>query len=165
MELIDGELVEMAPSFGLQGGIGSQILVALAVFAKLHGGLVADASTGFRVGRDHQELRSPDVSYLKAGRMARLPDSFVDGAPDLAVEVLSERQVGLAYARSKVPLYFDAGAQLVWLVDPYRQEVRLYRNGANTFDTLAGGAVLTLEPIVTGFELRVADIFPPDEAP
>ncbi|MDE3074139.1 MAG: Uma2 family endonuclease [Chloroflexota bacterium] len=49
----------------------------------------------------------------------------MDGAPDLAVEVLSEGQHGEAYAKPKVREYFEAGAQLVWLVDVNRREVRL----------------------------------------
>jgi len=158
-ELVDGEIVELAAT-GFQGGLVSvHIVMALAVFAEKAGGWVLDSSTGFKVGADHQQLRSPDASYLAPNRPRPPDDPFVDGAPDLAVEVLSADQYGPAYARTKVREYFEAGSQLVWLVHPKRQDVRIYRPNSTEYRIMRDDAVLTLEPIVDAFALRVSDIF------
>jgi len=159
VELVDGELIELAAT-GFQGGkVSVRIVVALGVFSQTAGGWVLDSSTGFKVGSNHLQLRSPDASYIAPGRAEPEDDAFIDGAPDLAVEVLSPDQYGPAYARTKVREYFDAGARLVWLVHPKRQEVRVYRPGADEFAILKGDAVLSLEPIAAGFALIIADIF------
>ncbi|MGH2365856.1 MAG: Uma2 family endonuclease [Chloroflexota bacterium] len=164
-ELIDGEVVELAPSFDLQSAVGVQISAALVWFARTHGGQVFDASAGFRVGPDLLDLRSPDVSFITAEHARPITGSFPAGAPDLAVEVLSRDQTGAAFARSKVPVYFSSGARLVWLVDPFRREVRVYRSGDARFEVLRGAAELTLEPLAEGFALPVESVFPaPPEA-
>jgi Uma2 family endonuclease len=111
------------------------------------------------VGRDFRQLRAPDVSYIGPARVQDSYPRFIHGAPDLAVEVLSRDQHTEAYAKPKVREYFEAGAQLVWLVGLDKQEVRVYRKDSDEITIMRGKAVLTLEPIISGFKLRVAAIF------
>lgn len=158
-ELIDGELIALPPAMPDHARRGANILGPLWVFARQAGGQVFDSSAGFMVGADLSELRSPDASYVAPGRAQESYQDWFRGAPDLAVEVLSQEQYNEAYARTKVREYLDAGAQLVWLVDSRRQEVRVYRPGANEIAILRDEASLTLEPIIAGFSLKVADIF------
>jgi len=158
-ELDDGELIELAPVIGDHGAREVSISGPLYVFARKAGGRVFASSTGFMVGPSFRQLRSPDVAYIGPGRLQDSYPRFIHGAPDLAVEVLSEGQHGEAYAKSKVREYFEAGAQLVWLVDMRRQEVRVYRPGSDEITRMRGKATLTLDPIIAGFELVVADIF------
>ena len=134
------------------------VIVPLRTFSRKAGGRVFD-SGGFLVGRDFGQLRSPDVSYWAPNREFVTAGPWIKGAPDLAVEVLSPGQFGEAYALPKIREYFDAGAQLVWFVDLPKREVRVYRPNATEYTIMRGKAVLTLEPIVPGFKLRVADIF------
>ena len=159
-ELIEGEIVDVPPA-GPEGsetelGIGA----ALFLFARRTSGRAFGSSAGFMVGRNHQQLRAPDASYVSPARLHTLESKpWADGAPDLAVEVLSEGQYGAAYAYGKVHEYFEAGAQLVWLVDRRQKEVRVYRAGSDEYAIYRNDAVLTLEPIASGFELRLSDIF------
>ncbi len=157
-ELIDGELVEVPPAFGYHGSTEVAISGPLFAFSQQAGGRVFGSSTGFMVGPGLRQLRSPDVSYIGPQRLQPSYSKFIEGAPDLAVEILSEGQHGEAYAKPKVREYLEAGAQLVWLVDCRRREVRVYRPDSDEFTILRGKGVLTLEPIVSGFSL-VADIF------
>lgn len=157
-ELVDGEVMALPPAFGDHGRTELDIATALHIFARAHGGCAFAADTGFMVGPQRRDLRAPDAAYIGPDRVQESYPHFIDGAPDLAVEVLSGDQYGDAYARTKVREYLDADGQLVWLVDRRRREVRVYRAGAEEYTTLRGDAVLTLEPIVTGFALRVRDI-------
>jgi len=158
-ELIDGELVELPPSGFEHSDPEFNVLLALGIFAKRIGGKVSPSNIGFTVGANFQQLRSPDVSFFGPNRRIERDGAWGKGAADLAVEILSANQYGEAYARTKVREYFAAGSQLVWLVHIRRKEVRVYRPGADEYAIMRGGAILTLEPIVAGFELRVADIF------
>jgi Uma2 family endonuclease len=99
------------------------------------------------------------VAYIGPARAQASYPRWIDGAPDLAVEVLSQGQYGPAYAYGKIREYFEAGAQLVWLVDRRRKEVRVYQSGSDEYVIYRNDAVLTLEPIVPGFALSVTDIF------
>jgi Uma2 family endonuclease len=158
-ELVDGELVELPRPKPRHGHLTVNVIVPLATFASRAGGQVYSNDTGFRVSRDRRDVRGPDVAYLGPARLPIDEDHWTEGAPDLAVEVLSDEQYGQAYARTKVREYIDAGAQLVWLVDGRRREVRVYRPDADEYTIYRNDAVLTLDPIIDGFELKVSDIF------
>lgn len=77
--------------------------------------------------------------------MAEHP-GFIDGAPDLAIGIISPSQ-SAAEIREKVRDYLGAGASIVWVVDPAtrtiavrgpHREVPLLRPG----DDLDGGEVV-----------------------
>ena len=55
---------------------------------------------------------------------------------------------------------FEGGAQIVWLADPVKKEIRVYRPNAGEFTIYRREAVLTLVPVAEGFTLRVSDVFP-----
>ncbi|MHB8621602.1 MAG: Uma2 family endonuclease, partial [Chloroflexota bacterium] len=117
-ELVDGE-IELAPAGLEHDDIGLTIGTLLTLFSWKHGGRAFGSSAGFKVGSSRRELRSPDASYIRPERLNSLaPDEFGDGAPDLAVEVLSCGQYGEACAKAKAADYLQAGGTLVWLVNP-----------------------------------------------
>jgi Uma2 family endonuclease len=83
--------------------------------------------------------------------------SFVEGAPLLAVEVLSpnDKQKDISDA---VEEYLDCGTKQVWIVDPYAETVTVYRSNVEPImyarsQTLPGGDDLP------GFACPVAEIF------
>jgi Uma2 family endonuclease len=82
---------------------------------------------------------------------------FGDGAPDLAVEVLSPtdraRQV-----LDKVGEYLEAGVRLVWVIDPERRSAVVYRSLAEV-RKLGADEFLEGEDVVPGFRCRLADLF------
>lgn len=158
-ELIDGELIDVGAAGDDHGRTTIDLILALGNFARGAGGQVWGSVTGFRVGRDFTQVRAPDIAYTGPGRVPARVEGYLHGAPELAVEVLSHDQHGEACAVTKVREYFEAGGIFVWLVDRRRREVRVYRRDSDDYVVLRGDAVLTLEPIIEGFSLRVADIF------
>ncbi len=100
-----------------------------------------------------------DVAWFSAVVMARQPSetTLIDGAPVLAVEVLSPSDKH-EDVRDKVREYIDAGVALVWIVDPDFQTVTVHRRDAepqlfNRHQTLS-------DPEITpGLEIPVAEIF------
>ena len=72
--------------------------------------------------------RAPDVSFLGAERAQKIDPSLdVPGAPDIAVEVLSDT---VAAVRRKIRQYLAAGALYVWVVYPETREVEVWREPA-----------------------------------
>jgi len=154
-ELVNGRLKEV-PTGGRHGKIGVELVVKLYPFSKPWADLY-DSSTGFRMHGGN--IRSPDVSLMRRERLpeGKPPVGFIDGAPDLAVEIVSpsEDQKDLL---QKVGEYFESGAQEVWLLFPERKQVYRYRAPLDVEvlhenDTLTGGDLLP------GFAVRVGELF------
>jgi Uma2 family endonuclease len=104
-------------------------------------------------------IRSPDVSVMRTERLpdGKAPEGFVDGAPDLAVEVVSPSET-MSALLTKMGEYFESGAQEVWLLFPERKQVHRYRaelvvEVLNEDDTLNGA------PLLPDFTVRVGDLF------
>jgi Uma2 family endonuclease len=152
--LVRGELNMMSPAGFEQGRIVSRIDRRLGAFVESRGlGEVTGAETGYYIQRDPDTVRAPDVGFVRAERVPRAPATgFFQGAPDLAVEVLSPGdRAGEVLA--KIQDWLDAGCKAVWLVDPAAQTVAVYRPGG-TVARLAPADDLTAEDILPGFRLR-----------
>ncbi|HVA23033.1 MAG TPA: Uma2 family endonuclease [Chloroflexota bacterium] len=111
-ELVDGELVELSAGNTEHDSAAANVLGPLWVFSQHAGGRAVGATLGLRVGVSRSNVRVPDAGYIAPER-ARAPGRhFLDGAPDLVVEVLSQGQYGEAYVKGKIREYFEAGARL-----------------------------------------------------
>lgn len=161
VELVRGKVERMAAA-GFE-----HALIAAAIFRALdryvgekRSGYVVSTEAGFVLARDPDTVRAPDVAFVTAERTAaqERPEGFFEGAPDLAVEVVSPTDAGEAI-EAKVLDYLDAGTRQVWVVYPRRRTVRVVESrqvsrilGAD--DTLDGGDLLP------GFAVRVGELFP-----
>jgi len=153
-ELVRGVLVMMTPP----GGEHADITLALGSLLRAHvvanrlGKVLAEA--GFVLSRDPDTVRAPDVAVVRAGR--RVTKRYIEGAPDLAVEVRSpdDRPGALA---EKVADWLAAGCAAVWVVDPGPRTVTVHERGGSR--VLTEGDVLRGDPVVPGFETPVAGIF------
>src|SRR5262245_7247038 len=120
-ELIAGELYEMPPAGGEHGYVGIRAVYRLAAFLEQHpeigGGLFA-AETGFRLTRNPDTVRAPDIAYIGPDRLdqARVR-GFPELAPDFVVEVVSPNDTA-AEVQSKTEEWLRAGVLLVWVLYP-----------------------------------------------
>lgn len=156
IELVDGEVVTV-PTTLRHEDIGMNLMeLMFAAGVRRHGRLFG-SSAGFRMTNGN--IRSPDLSFVRSARLpdGRAPEAIGDGAPDLAVEILSpSERPGAVYG--KLGEYFDAGAEQVWLIRPEAGTLTVYGTSVEPVvltgdDTLDGGDLLP------GFQCRVADIF------
>jgi Uma2 family endonuclease len=159
-ELVDGELVAMTPSSERSSSTGANIVALLfnhVIPNRL--GRVYNAEGGFVLFPDRQTVRAPDVAFVAAERVAEgdARDHFSRLAPDLAVEVLSPSD-SLRETREKVGMYLEAGARLVWLVDPMEQTVMVFRPDAET-ETLDVTMTIDGGDVLPGFSAPVAAMF------
>ena len=122
-------------------------------------GQVHSGEVGCILRRDPDTTVGIDVAYFSAEVLARQSEdtTLVEGAPKLAVEVLSPSDK-TEEIRDKVLEYLAAGVELVWIVDPYFHTVTVHRPAGrpemfNDEETLSGGATLP------GLEIAVADLF------
>jgi Uma2 family endonuclease len=160
-ELIAGELHEMPPAGGEHGFVGGRASRRLGAFLDQHpdvGGELFISEAGFRVARNPDTVRAPDLAYVAAERVlqARVP-GYVDLAPDLAVEVVSPNDT-TGEIQAKVDEWLRAGSRLVWVLYPSTQTAMSYQpDGAARL--LHAEDILTGEPVLPGFRCRVGDLF------
>jgi len=156
-ELVDGEAKEVPTGFRHEE-IGAVLIAALQLFVRRSRlGRVAGSSAGFRMRGGN--IRSPDVSFVAEARLpeGQSPVGFMDGAPDLAVEIISPTEDFAELAR-KLGEYFVSGARMVWIVHPETRTVTVYRSLTDA-RTLAEDEELDGGDVVPGFKLAVKALF------
>lgn len=159
-EIVNGELIDMGNSGAKHGYIA--VILSAALFncvstQKL--GAMFDSSTAFKMKSGNK--RSPDISFMAKERLQGLddlPDGFLEGAPDLAVEILSPSNT-VEEIDQKLVEYFDNGSRLVWVIHPRQKYVLVYRNAQEPDRLLKSNDSLDGEDIVPDFTLPIADLF------
>ena len=162
VELVEGRVIEMSWPKLLHGYVATELGLALAMHVKAQGlGMVITSEMGFVLARrpsGRDTVRGIDISFLSKKRTPDpLPDRWFEGAPDLAVEVISPSNT-VSDINLKIRQLLDAGARAVWIVDPATCSVQVHSAQGiimlHEEETLSGGDILP------GFEIKVADIFP-----
>ena len=158
-ELVRGELRTMPLSGFDHSAICVHFVALLAQHVKSHGlGVVVGPDTGFIIGRQPDTVRAPDGGFVCIDRLVEpLPVKFWDGAPDLAVEVISPSDKALA-VDEKVQDWLDAGTQEVIVINPKQKSVKVFRCGG-TASVLRAGDVLEALESVPGFRCEIAELF------
>jgi len=159
-EIVNGELIDMGNSGAKHGYVCSILMILLGGYVHIQKlGAMFDSSTAFKMKSGNK--RSPDVSFMAKERLQgleELPDGFLEGAPDLAVEILSPSNT-VAEIHDKLVEYFENGSRLVWVINPKEKYVLVYRSSQEPDRLLKSVDSLDGEEIVSGFTLPVAELF------
>jgi len=159
-ELVAGELRKMTPASWRHGTVAGYLHILLGAHVSERSlGRVLSAETGFLIARDPDTVRAPDIAFIRKERLeGDLPEeAFWPGAPDLAVEVVSPGD-RTGEVDEKVRSWLDAGAGMVWVVNPQWRSVTVYRS-ATDIKTLTENDDLDGGDVVPGFRCRVGEIF------
>ena len=159
-ELVKGVLRKIPPA-GFEHGIcAAEIGSRLNVHVRTHQlGYVCGAETGFKIAQNPDTVRAPDAAFVRQASIERqgIVKGYWEGAPDLAIEVISP---GDTYAEvaEKVEEWLAAGCAMVWVINPRRETVEVYRADED-FTVLRGTDMLEGRDVVEGFQCQVQDIF------
>lgn len=164
-ELVRGMLVMMSPA-GFEHGVITQRIAAFlhAYVAGRRLGVVTAAETGFLLARSPDTVRAADVAFVAESRLPRgRTVGFFEGAPDLAVEVLSPSELRDDAARTrvtdKIAGWLAAGCLEVWSVDPGSRTVTVHT--ASRGSRLFNEAETFVSAAVPGLEVTITELFPP----
>lgn len=156
-ELIKGELLTMPPPGDEHGAVTMNLTVPLATHVKANNlGVLRAAETGFKLESNPDTVLAPDIAFIARERVGPRVTGYRDGAPDLAVEVMSQWDSRLKAAR-KAALWLELGARSVWIVNPRQRTVEVCRTDGQK--KLFHETDVLVDDTVPGFRVKVSEIF------
>ena len=150
-----GELI-ISPMVN-RGGLAAetQLSGSLFVWVQSNGGESAGANANMSLP-DGSRIR-PDALWLSPEQVAALPPASenrpITVCPAFVAEIVSGTDT-LPPLQRKMDIYMANGAQLGWLIDPYRRQVHVYRAGENV-EILDDPETVSGDPIMPGFVFEV----------
>ena len=159
-EIVDGELVPVSRSTWIHGAIVASIVVLLKLYARKNPGWsVSTCDPGTKLRRSPDSLRGPDIGVVRRERVpaGKGEAGWLQGAPDLAVEVAGDSQT-VSDLLEKGYDYLAAGARMVWIVDPDTRRVTVM-TPPDDLRELGAADVLDGGPVLPGFRCEVAELF------
>ena len=153
----DGELI-ISPMVNRDGGMAEgQFFVRLFVWAEAHAGEAYGPNANMRLP-DGSRIR-PDALWLSPEQVASLPPVSEGGAitvcPAFVAEIVSSTDT-LPPLQRKMERYIANGAQLGWLIDPYRRQVHVYQPGVDV-EILDDPETVSGDPVMPGFVFAVRE--------
>ena len=152
-ELVEGEIVPMGDAKKVHELVKSnanQLLVQYTLQNPI--GRVLSESM-YKLGK--REGRIPDVSFLLHETLARQNGEFLEGAPDLAFEVVSSESA--AFMERKVNLFLAKGCRAVWIAYPLERTFWTHR--ATSHIQLREGQLVEEPDLLPGFRVLVERFF------
>jgi Uma2 family endonuclease len=152
-ELNEGELIVMPPPKPRHGDCQLSLGSAVREFVVSRGLGRVYTESGYRL--TPHTVRGPDVSFVRTSRLQD-PDEYFDGAPDLAVEIVSPGD-DASDLREKIKQYLDAGTSVVWVVYPRSRQIEIHTPD-KTIRRLGVEDMLEAPKLLPGFQLSVSAI-------
>lgn len=159
-ELVDGELVENLPMGVKACDVQTEVAYLLRKYCRETRAGIALVEVPYTCYPDDpNKLRRPDVSFIRRGRLpdGELPEGCATLAPDLAVEVVSPKDLHYEVER-KAREYLAAGVRRVWVINPDLRTVRIYRPDHPLVE-LDEDKTLADEEVLPGFQVPVRALF------
>lgn len=121
-------------------------------------GQILSGEAGVQLSSD--VLVGADFAYVSNELLAQQTDesTIIQGVPELIAEILSPSDT-IELVHEKITEYLNAGVNTVWILNPYERTVGIYQPNRPPMHVNVEH-VLTAEPLLPGFSVRVADLFP-----
>lgn len=125
-EWVDGEVITLSPASKRHQLLVSFLTALLQHFVEAKRlGLIIPAPFQMKTGAELPG-RAPDILFIASAHLDRLKDTYLAGAADVVVEVISPESL----ARDRGDKFYEyekGGVGEYWLLDPIRQLAEFYR--------------------------------------
>jgi len=166
-ELEDGKVIQMSPASRKHQHLFGWLYSILRYYTRHFAvGELLPAPFSVRL-RETEQVREPDILFVKSENLARIGETYVDGAPDLVIEIISPESIDRDRGRKFVEYEAETIPEY-WLIDPIREQAEFYRLGDDSryHQALPDAEGIFHSQSVPGFWLRVAGMWEdplPDE--
>ena len=139
----------------------ANLAFAMTTFAREHSlGAVYYAPTDVILGELATPIQ-PDIVFIASHRLHIVHEDFIEGPPDLIVEILSPSN-WIADRRDKYRIYALAGVREYWIVDPQQRTIEIFVLQGAAYAQVGkwepGGAAAS--QVLAGFSVDVDEVCP-----
>ena len=164
-EIVDGELFVSKAAGNRHQRVLLELTTELSIWNRATGLGVLLPTPGLILGEADSVI--PDVVWVSCERYAVIhgEDDHLHGAPELVVEVLSPGATNARRDReAKLRMYSVYGVHEYWIPDPATETVAVYRRhqAQLRLEATLGHEDTLTSPLLPGFAVSVAQLFPPD---
>jgi Uma2 family endonuclease len=125
-EWVRGAVIDVSPSTSRHALLGSYLLILLqAYFEQRPIGKVIPAPFGMKLAAVPAQ-REPDLQVILKTNPHQESESFLHGAADLCIEIVSDESIHRDYV-TKLQEYEKGGVGEYWIIDPLKQVCLFYR--------------------------------------
>ncbi|MFQ5730340.1 MAG: Uma2 family endonuclease [Planctomycetaceae bacterium] len=161
VELEAGEVVVLDPPDDAHGNIVLNFSKALAAYLaerRSDPPGYACFDVGLIVARGPDSVRRPAISFFTGAGMFRQTEEFAtETVPSLVIEAAASPRRRRTLAE-RIEAYHRHGIAHVWVADPHDRLLHVCPRGGRS-RRVSERAVFTGEPVLSGFEILVADVF------
>jgi Uma2 family endonuclease len=159
-EFLDGRIVMHSPASSRHEDLFSFLLTLLRGYLDERKGAVVRGSR-YPMRLDSSWSPEPDLLIVRDARRHLMTEQRLEGPADMVIEIVSESDPRLDY-REKLPRYCEAGIEEIWIVDPFKSELRVERKVPTGYAsrTLSTGRLES--KVVPGFWIEVGWLWESD---
>ncbi len=155
-EWVDGEVIMMSPVNTDQDDLNGWLIFVMRGFIESRSlGVLHGPQVMVRFAKQRRR-RVPDLLFVQESRRSIIRTNHLEGAPDLAVEIVSPESVARDW-REKYLEYEAAGVREYWVIDPTSEHAEFYvldNDGKYQRAPVADGTFHST--VLPGFFLRLA---------
>jgi Uma2 family endonuclease len=152
-DLLDGVIYMASPESTDDNDLGGWLYSLLREYAEeLELGKAYHTRVAFRLGALHGP--EPDVAFVLAKNLHRVRRGYVEGPPDIAVEIVSPDSADRDYVKKR-QRYEKAGVREYWIVDPEQRRVLFLRRQRGKLRDIAPVQNIFESAVLPGFRLDV----------
>ena len=158
-ELIEGDLIMTPAPTVKHQRLSRKIEFILERFVEENGlGEVFYAPCDVHL--DDENVLQPDIMFISKERSEIIGEKSIHGAPDLAIEILSESSAYRDMVQKKI-IYARFGVKEYWIVSPEEASVEIFVLKENTFRPYKAyikGETLE-SPLLSGLKIELQKVF------
>lgn len=158
-QLIGGEIVEMPSPTLYHQRIVTRLSRKISNFI-LDNGLGEVFVAPLDVYFSDEETYQPDILVLFNESLYKMQEKYIEGAPDLIIEVLSPNTAHYDLNNKKF-IYQEFGVKEYWIVDPNAKSIKIFENHSSGFILISEFSSIELlqSKLISGFEISLSEIF------
>ncbi len=159
-EFLDGRIVMHSPASSHHEDLFLFLASLLRGYLDEKGGAVVRGSR-YPMRLDPDWSPEPDLLVVRDHRRHLMKPQRLEGPADMVIEIVSESDPRLDY-REKLPRYREAEIEEIWIVDPFKREVRAERKSPAGFiaQTVSTGHLEST--VILGFWIEVGWLWQAD---
>lgn len=157
-DLIEGVFVMASPASFRHSELQAFLLTVMRNFVNARNlGVILGENSACRLNEDN--VYQPDVSFLSRERLHLAGEVYIQGPPDLVVEIISpsSRRYDLVEKRIN---YARFGVREYWVVDPIERSATVSEMMQGEWISIYAEAGVLRSKVLDGFWLRLAWLFP-----